>query len=377
MRHGDARVDTFASTLFAGPGRSADFTGRGAESRRRTMPYAAPMEATSGSDSRGALVSELVSELDAVVVGGGPAGLNAALAFGRARRRVLLVDGGVPRNARAAEVHTFVTRDGIPPAEFRAIGRAQLTPYPSVEVRDAFVTSIVRDGASFVVTAGDAKVRARKLLLAVGVRDELPPIEGLADHWGHSVFQCPYCHGWEHRDLAWGVVVGSPMMAEWAPLLTGWTDRLTAFVHGVTIPADVAERLTAAGVVLEREAITRLVSGAPHGSSAPSLASVVLESGRVVPCSALVMHPKQHAAAVVDELGLARDDLGYVKVDERRESSVPGVYVAGDANTMRQGAIVAAADGLMAATMMNHALVLEDVARRVARRPSNAASGAT
>jgi thioredoxin reductase len=296
---------------------------------------------------------------DVVIVGGGPAGLNGALILGRARRRALLVDGGTPRNARATEVHSFLTRDGTPPSELRAIGRAQLTAYPSVEVRDAFVSSVERAGADFVVAMGDARVRARRLLLATGVRDELPAIEGVAEHWGHSVFQCPYCHGWEHRDQPWAVLLTSTMMADHAQLFFAWTDRITALTNGAAIDEDALSRLEATGVTVEREPIARL--GGTH-----ELESIALASGRLVPCSALVAWPKQHPATVVEQLSLARDDMGYARVDERRESSVPGVYVAGDAATMRQSAISGAADGMMAAAMINQSLIFEDVARRTA-----------
>jgi thioredoxin reductase len=304
---------------------------------------------------------------DVVVVGGGPAGLNAALIFGRARRRALLLDGGTPRNARAAEVHSFLTRDGTSPSEIRAIARAQLKVYPSVEVRDAFVSSVERAGADFLVTMGDTRVRARRLLLAAGVRDELPSIEGVAEHWGHSVFQCPYCHGWEHRDQPWGVLLTSAMMADHAQLFFAWTDRITAFTNGASSDEAALARLGATGVTVEREPIARLVAGEPAtsgGAGTPVLASIALASGRLVPCGALVAWPKQHPATVVEQLSLARDEMGYARADERRESSVPGVYVAGDANTMRQSAISAAADGMMAAAMISQSLIFEDVARR-------------
>lgn len=304
---------------------------------------------------------------DVVVVGGGPAGLNAALIFGRARRRALLVDGGTPRNARAAEVHSFLTRDGTPPSELRAIARAQLAVYPSVEVRDAFVSSVERAGADFVVTMGETRVRARRLLLAAGVRDEPPAIDGVAEHWGRSVFQCPYCHGWEHRDQPWGVLLTSAMTADHAPLFFGWTDRITAFTNGAPLESDALARLEATGVTVEREPIARLVAADTEpssGAASPVLASVALASGRLVPCGALVVWPKQHPAMVVEQLSLARDEMGYTRVDERRESSVAGVFVAGDATTMRQSAISGAADGMMAAAMINQSLVFEDVARR-------------
>lgn len=290
---------------------------------------------------------------DAVIVGGGPAGLSAALALGRARRRALLVDGGTPRNARAREVHTFVTRDGIPPREFRKVAREQLAPYTTVTVRDALVTSVVPDGASFVVSVGDERVRARKVLLSTGVVDEPPAIEGMERHWGHSVFMCPYCHGFEYADRSWGVVIPSDALAEYALLLLGWTKRLVAFTNGAELSAEVKARLLGAGVVLESEPIASL-AGDEH------LEAVVLRSGRRVPCEVLYLRPAQRAVPLVDALELERDEQGYVRVDAKKESSQKGVFVAGDATTMMQSALVAAAEGMVAATMLNHILATED-----------------
>jgi thioredoxin reductase len=295
---------------------------------------------------------------DAVIVGGGPAGLSAALTLGRALRRVLLVDGGRPRNARAHEVHTFVTRDGIPPAEFRRVAREQLVPYETVAVRDALVTKIVTAGSAFEVSLeGGATVRARKVLLATGVVDVPPEIEGMADYWGRFVFQCPYCHGFEMRGRSWGVVVTTDALAEWAFMLLGWTRRLVAFTDGATLSAEVLARLARAGVAVETDRLAALAGDGP-------LASVVLRSGKVVPCEALFLKPAQHAVALVDALGLERDEQGYVRVDSKRESNVKGIFVAGDATTMMQSALGAAAEGMLTAAMLNHALAAEDVAAR-------------
>jgi thioredoxin reductase len=294
---------------------------------------------------------------DAVIVGGGPGGLSAALTLGRARRRVLLVDGGVPRNARAHEVHTFLTRDGTPPAVFRSLAREQLVPYATVRVRDALVTRVVKDGAAFSVSLGEERVSARRLLLAVGVVDEPPAIEGMDRHWGFSVFMCPYCHGFELQDRPWGALVTTDALAEWSLLLRGWTNRLVAFTNGATLAPEAIARLEAASVTIEHEPLGSL-------EGAERLASVRLRSGREVPCEALFLRPAQRAVPLVDALQLERDENGFVRVDARRESSVKGIFCAGDATTMMQSAIGAAAEGSIAAAMLNHGLVLEDVTKR-------------
>ncbi|WP_394823946.1 NAD(P)/FAD-dependent oxidoreductase [Pendulispora albinea] len=306
---------------------------------------------------------------DVVIVGGGPGGLSAALAFGRGRAEALLVDGGTPRNARAHQVHTFLTRDGTPPSEFRRIAREELAMYASVEVRDALVTSIEKltapdlDGCAFAIALGDAKdaaVRARRVLLAVGMRDELPPIAGLAEFWGTSVFQCPYCHGWELRDRPWGAVVTSDAMAGFAPFLSNWASHLTLFTNGSELSEATLHTLRQSGLTLETEPIARLVG-------ARDLESVELLSGRTVPCSALVMRPPQRQVDLVMALGLSLDEQGFVRVDpQTKESSTPGIHVIGDATTMQQAAIMAAAAGMGAAAAMNHALVMERMARAAA-----------
>jgi thioredoxin reductase len=300
---------------------------------------------------------------DVVIVGGGPGGLSAALALGRGRAAALLIDGGTPRNARAHQVHTFVTRDGTPPSEFRAIAREQLTPYPSVEVREAIVSHIEKratpdaDGCGFEVSFGDTIVRARRILLAVGMRDELPAIAGLAELWGTSIFQCPYCHGWELRDRPWGVLVDSDAMAGFAPFLTNWASHLTAFTNAAPLSDESLHTLRSNTLTLETEAIARFV-----GASA--IEAVELVSGRVVACAAVLMRPPQQQVELVRALGLALDDQGFVRVDPRtKESSVIGIHVIGDATTPQQAAIIASGDGMSAAAVINHGIVLDRLAR--------------
>jgi thioredoxin reductase len=301
---------------------------------------------------------------DAVIVGGGPGGLAAALALGRGRASALLIDGGTPRNARAHAVHTFVTRDGTPPADFRAIAREQLRAYPSIELRDAIVSRIDRlataadDGAAFGVHAGAETVRARRVLLTTGVRDELPAIPGLAGLWGRTVFQCPYCHGWELRDRPWGVLASSEMMAAFASLVTNWASHVTAFTNGASLSPEAIEKLCEDGITIVEEPIARL-----HGRG-EAITSVELTSGRLVSCEAFAMRPAQRPVDLVTQLGLELDETGFVRIQlPSRESSVPGIHVAGDATTMMQSAIIAAAEGTIAATMMNHVLVEARLAR--------------
>lgn len=273
---------------------------------------------------------------DVVIVGGGPGGLQAALSLGRARKQVLLCDAGPRRNALAAQLHNFVTRDGTPPDEFRRVGREQLREYPNVEVRDVGVVGI---SARFRVALSDGSVvDAKHVLLCTGLVDELLPIDGFRERWGHSIFQCPYCHGWEARDRAWGFLVTPQSAAHAVPFarqLRGWSDDLTVFANG--LPIELPD------MRVERGIVARIAADA-----------IVLDDGRAVKNDVLFAHPPQRQVPLVQALGLALDADGLVITDPaRRETSLPGIYAAGDLSSKMHGAIMAAAAGAAAAAMIN------------------------
>lgn len=289
---------------------------------------------------------------DVVIVGGGPAGLSAALALGRARKRVLLCDSGPRRNAAAVHVHNFVTRDGITPDEFRRAARAQLAAYANVEVRDARIESVAGARGAFEVRLDSDTVAARRLLLCSGMIDEMLPIDGFRELWGRAIFQCPYCHGWEIQDRRWGYLgraTDASHLLPFALQARGWTRDLVVFTNGAfEIPEPDRERLGAAGIRLETDRIARLV---PREQA---LEAIELASGARVPCDALFTHPPQRHVDLVVALGVALQDDGYVRVDPMsRETSVPGIYAAGDLTTRMQAAIHAAAAGTQAAAMIN------------------------
>jgi thioredoxin reductase len=295
---------------------------------------------------------------DVVIIGGGPAGLSAALALGLARKRVLLCDSGPRRNAAAEHVRNFVTRDGSPPSELRRVGREQLLSYPSVEVRDARVLSIEGARGAFQVTLEASVVEARRILLATGMIDEMLPIEGFRELWAHSIFQCPYCHGWEVQDRPWGYLASAAhasAFTHFALQARGWTRDLVVFSNdGFEVSDDVRQTLDAARIRLETAPITRLV--ARDGR----LEGVELSTGTTVACAALFAHPPQRQLDLVRALGVELDEHGYVSIDPmRRETSVPGIYAAGDLTTRQQAAIFAAASGTHAATMLNLELTTE------------------
>ena len=288
---------------------------------------------------------------DVLIVGGGPAGLQAALTLGRARKRVLVVDGGPRRNAAASHMNNFVSRDGLAPAEFRREARAQFAKYANVSFRDEPIAEITGERGNF--RAGD--VRARRVLLTTGLVDQPPPIDGLAPLWGHSVFQCPYCHGWEVRERRWAYYAPDAAIPHVKPFvmqLRGWSTDVTLFAG--RIDDDVRRALAAAGVRIETAAVTRLI-GSGH-----QLEAVELADGQKVPCDALYMHPSQVQVPLVRALGLELDEEGFVKLDPMtRETSIPGIYAAGDLTTRAQAAILGAAAGMQTAAAINVELTID------------------
>lgn len=291
---------------------------------------------------------------DVVVVGGGPGGLSAALALGRGRKKVLVCDGGTPRNAAAEEVHTYLTRDGIPPREFRRVAWEQMRPY-DVELREARVLDVERAGTVFrVALEGGDVVEARRVLLATGMVDVMRELPGYSDLWGKAIFQCPFCYGWEIQDRAWGVLATNAVSLDFAVMLTGWTRDLVVFaMDGFEVPSDKRALLEKAGVRLETRRIRGLIA------AGEKLDAVELEDGTRVPREILFDRPPQRQSSLVQRLGLELNEEGFVKLKGPGETSVPGIYAAGDLGTRAQAAIVAASAGMLAAGMLNHDLNLE------------------
>lgn len=291
---------------------------------------------------------------DVVIVGGGPAGLAAALTLGRGRKRVLLCDAGTPRNAAAVHVQNFVTRDGTPPAEFRRIARAQLEAYPNVQTSESRVHAVEGEQGAFRVRLNTGTVTARRLLLATGMIDDLPPIDGFRALWGTSIFACPYCHGWEVQDRRFGCLATTPEMLAFAIFLRGWTSDVVALTNGaIEVPGETRAQLTAAGVPVDERPIARLVGRDGH------LARVEFTDGAALERDVLFAHPVQRQVELVAALGPALDQKGFVVLDDTRQTSDPGVFGAGDLASPAQSAILAAAAGSQAAFMLNRALTLD------------------
>jgi thioredoxin reductase len=290
---------------------------------------------------------------DVVIVGGGPAGSSAALLLARARKRVLVCDGGPRRNARAERIHGFVTRDGTPPDEFRRVAREQLRPYANVEVCDVRVDAIAGESDHFRVSLADGRlVEARRVLVCVGMIDVLPDLPGVRELWGKAIFQCPYCHGWEVRDRSFGYLAPSVELLEWSRFLLGWSSDVTVLTDGRFEVSDpIRERLEQAGVQVEERRVGALI-----GSE--GLEAIEFEDGRRLARQVLFMHPPQRQTPLVAGLELGLDDHGYVRVDQHHQTSRPGIHAAGDLVSPMQAVTLAVAAGMQAAHMINHELTL-------------------
>jgi thioredoxin reductase len=276
---------------------------------------------------------------DAIVIGGSYAGLSAALQLARARRRILVVDAGQRRNRYAANSHGFLTRDGQPAADIAAEGRANVAAYPNVDWHDGTATSARQDSDAFVVELDGADtVRAARLVLATGVRDDLPPIDGLAERWGKSVFHCPYCHGYELNEGRIGVLASGPLSVHQAQMLPHW-GQVTLFTNGVC-PLDDAQRadLQARGVEVDETPVRRLVN----------VATVVLEDGRQEIMTGLFTYGRLHMTSpIAEQLGCAFE----------QQTTVPAVFAAGDAMRAASTVALSVADGAMAGVGAHRSLL--------------------
>ncbi|WP_431896518.1 FAD-dependent oxidoreductase [Micromonospora haikouensis] len=300
---------------------------------------------------------------DVVVVGGGAAGLSGALALARARRSVLVVDAGQPRNAPAGHVHNYLGREGTPPAELVAAGRDEVTRYGG-EIVAGRVEAAAREDTGFVVTLdGGREVRARRLLVATGLVDELPDLPGLAERWGRDVLHCPYCHGWEVRDRRIGVLATGPTAVHQAELWRQWSPDVLLLLHDATLAAEDAERLAAREitVVADRVAAVEVTDD--------TLTGVRLASGEVVALDAVVVAPRFTARAeVLESLGCKPVDVEFggqvigsqVPADPTGATAVPGVWVAGNVADVRAQVVASAAAGLAAGAAVNADLVAEE-----------------
>ena len=307
---------------------------------------------------------------DVIVIGGGAAGLSAALTLARARRDVLVIDAGEPRNAPADGVHGFLTRDGIPPLELTRLGRLEVESYggeilqgvatnvsqPEGEAKGPFaVTVVTLDGDESVVTG-------QRLVVATGLTDDLPPIPLLAERWGRDVVHCPYCHGWEIRDQAIGILATGSFAVHQALLFRQWSNRITLFLHEAPDPTDEQwEQLAARDIAVVVGTVQSL------RVENDSLTGVVLEAGQTIPVDALAVGvPARSNAEVLEGLGMEAeaDPAGFGTIvpndPATGATSVPGVWVAGNVGDFRMQVVTAAASGVWTGAMVNMDLITDE-----------------
>ncbi|MBD3886425.1 NAD(P)/FAD-dependent oxidoreductase [Phormidium tenue FACHB-886] len=302
--------------------------------------------------------------LDVVIVGAGPTGLSAALLLGRSRKHVLIIDSGKPRNAVSDAANGFFSRDGIAPSELLQIGREQLQKYENVKFQIGKVIDVKPFGTApekrnrfqVMLDTGE-QLTTRKLLLATGVTDKLPEIEGFAQRWGTSVFHCPYCHGWEVQDQPLAIYGKGQAGFEMAQHLTGWSRDLILCTDGdASLSDDQRNQLSTWGIELREEKIDRLEQ------VNETLTGIVLATGEVIPRRGIFVQPQPHQHSdLAKQLGCNLADNGAVQVGEDKQTSVSGVYAAGDTTILFSAISIVVAEGTTAGVFINKALIAENL----------------
>jgi thioredoxin reductase len=312
---------------------------------------------------------------DVVIVGGGAAGLSAAVSLCRSLRSVLVVDAGAPRNRRSAGVHGFLSREGMAPAKLVAAGREEVRAYGG-ELTTGRAVSAAKGQDGFTIRLQDGRMSdSRRLLIASGFEDELPGVAGVEERWGRDVVHCPYCHGWEIRHRAIGVLATEPAAVQEALLLRQWSSDVTLFQHAMPTPNDEdLEQLEARSV--------RIIEGQVQSLQIveDALTGVALESGRVVPCEALFVSPRPRAqSTLLQSLGLQEENVDgvtgqYLKTDASGQTALPGVWAAGNVADPSAQLVTAASAGTKAASAINADLVAEDTRQAVKAAKQDALS---
>ena len=297
-----------------------------------------------------------MADYDVVVVGGGVAGLSAALVLGRARRRVVVVDAGQPRNAPAAHSHGFLSRDGMDPAQLLATGRREVLGYGGQLLAGRAVGIDRLEGARFAVRLAEGgPLGARAVVVATGLRDELPEIPGLRARWGQDVHVCPYCHGYEVGDSALGVIGGHDraFSLRQAQLIRQWSEDVVFFPHRIVLQAHERQELLARGVRIVEGDVTRIVS------DETGVRGVELAEAPMVERAALFVAPRfVPSDELLTALGCELDDEGWVATDRTGRTSIDGVWAPGNVADRTAQLINAAAAGSAAAIALNNTYLI-------------------
>ena len=296
------------------------------------------------------------TDFDVIIIGGSFAGLSAAMALGRAIRKVLIIDAGKPCNAQTPHSHNFLTQDGETPDAISALAKKQVLAYPTVRFENDLVVQVSGGNNNFtIITAQEKEYSTKKIFLATGVKDVMPTIPGFAESWGISVIHCPYCHGYEYRDQNTGILLNHEMVFEFVKLIDNWTQKLTLFTNGKAIfDKAIFSKITNPHFKIVEKEISEMVHDAGY------LKKVVFTDGSFQELDALYAKiPFVQHTDVPVKLGCAFDEMGYVKVDDFKKTSVNGVYAAGDITTAFRSVAMATAGGAMAGAFINKELIDE------------------
>lgn len=294
-------------------------------------------------------------EFEAIIIGGSYAGLSAAMALGRASRNVLVIDSGQPCNAPTPHSHNFLTRDGETPAAISAIAKEEVLKYPTVNFLNGTVTAVDnRDNGFSVETAAVGSFFTKKILLATGIKDIMPEIEGLAECWGKSVIHCPYCHGYEVKGLKTAVLANGDAAMHYAQLLRQWTGELTFFTDGpATFTNEQKAKLEQHDIGLIETKINKLVQ------TDGNLEGIITADGINHNFPVMYYRADFELPGFVQKLNLNKDDFGFIKTDDMMQTSVTGIYAAGDCMSMMRAVANAVATGNKAGAIINRDLSME------------------
>jgi thioredoxin reductase len=295
-----------------------------------------------------------LKEIDVAILGGGPAGLQAALVLSRTRKKIMVFDDlEPPRNAASHGVHNFIGIDGLLPTEIRKIAWKQIDQYNSTELRKEKIVNVNKeDGAFFITNDNETSIKAKKIVLAVGYHDVYPDIPGFIECWADTIIPCSFCDGYENRDRIWGIVVNSTMELEHLPKMAqNWTSKIKVFVSpNMEITTSYQNELSKLGIPIYRGVITKV----NHTNS--KVESVSLESGEKIEAGTLLWIPSKRSSPLIQKLvknlGLELNEQGYVKTDKMQQTNINGLYAAGDVQNPYSGALEAAYTGGMAAFSM-------------------------
>ncbi|MRG44140.1 NAD(P)/FAD-dependent oxidoreductase [Chitinophaga sp. SYP-B3965] len=294
---------------------------------------------------------------DVTIVGGSYAGLSAAMALGRAVRNVLIIDSGDPCNKQTPHSHNFLTQDGQTPAQIASKAKQQVLQYPTISWHQGLVADVVSTPSGFEIsTAAGEKFKAKKILFATGIKDQLLPVKGFAEAWGISVLHCPYCHGYEIKGEVTGIIANGDMGFEFSRLISNWTKKLTLFTNGPsTLTAEQAAKIRSHNITIVESPISAFEQEKGY------LRHIVLEDGTQHPLTAVYAKlPFIQHCDIPKQLGCAITEQGFIEITEFQQTTVHGVYAAGDNTTMLRSVSAAVAAGTKAGAMINRELIEEE-----------------